>query len=298
LRIRIGSRGSALALWQAEHVQARLRERGHEVSIQVITTTGDKLQDRRLEAVGGKGAFLKEIEEAMLAGEVDLAVHSLKDVPTALPDGLGLVAVLERADPRDAWIATSGQPLEALPAGARVGTTSLRRRVQLLEKRRDLAIEDLRGNVDTRLRKLREGGFDAIVLAMAGLTRLGRAGEVTRPFEAAEFLPAPGQGVIALECRLGDEDVAAAVAPIHHAPTHRAVQAERGFLAALGGGCNVPLGAYATAENGAMTLRAFVADADGTRLLRAQKTGPDPAALGQAVAGELLSRGAAALLGR
>jgi hydroxymethylbilane synthase len=287
-----------LALWQAEHVKARLAELGHEVSIQVITTTGDRLQDRRLEAVGGKGAFLKEIEEAMIAGEVDLAVHSLKDVPTALPDGLGLVAVLERADPRDAWIASSGRRLEGLPPGARVGTTSLRRRVQLLEKRRDVAIEDLRGNVDTRLRKLREGGFDAIVLAMAGLTRLGRAGEVTEPFEATEFLPAPGQGVIALECRLRDEDVTAAVAPLHHAPTHRAVQAERGFLAALGGGCNVPLGAYATGEDGAMTLRAFVADPEGTRVLRAEKTGEDPAELGRAVAGELLSRGASALLGR
>src|SRR5262245_44198212 len=171
MRIRIGSRGSMLALWQAEHVKARLAELGHDVSIQVITTTGDRLLDRRLETVGGKGAFLKEIEEAMLAGEIDLAVHSLKDVPTALPDGLGLVAVLERADPRDAWIASSGRPLAELPAGARVGTTSLRRRVQILEKRRDLVIEDLRGNVDTRLRKLREGAFDAIVLAMAGLVR-------------------------------------------------------------------------------------------------------------------------------
>jgi hydroxymethylbilane synthase len=298
MRIRIGSRGSTLALWQAEHVKARLAELGHDASIQVITTTGDKLQDQRLESVGGKGAFLKEIEEAMLAGEVDLAVHSLKDVPTALPDGLGLVAALERADPRDAWISASGQRFDALPSAARVGTTSLRRRVQLLEKRRDLVIEDLRGNVDTRLRKLREGGYDAIVLAMAGLTRLGRAHEVTQAFDAAEFLPAPGQGVIALECRLRDRDVIAAVAPLHHAPTQRAVQAERGFLAALGGGCNVPLGAYATGDDGAMRLRALVADPEGRRLLRAERSGGDPAELGKAVAGELLDRGAAALLGR
>jgi hydroxymethylbilane synthase len=287
-----------LALWQAEHVRDRLVALGHEVSIHVITTTGDRMQDRRLEAVGGKGAFLKEIEEAMLAGEIDLAVHSLKDVPTVLPEGLGLVAVLERADPRDAWIASSGRRLEALPPGARVGTTSLRRRVQLLERRRDLAIDDLRGNVDTRLRKLREGAYDAIVLAMAGLVRLGRAGEVTQPFDAAEFLPAPGQGVIGLECRLDDADVQAAVAPLHHAPTHRAVVAERGFLAALGGGCNVPLGAHATGADGALTLRAFVADPDGTRVLRAEATGNDAADLGRGVAGELLARGAAALLGR
>jgi len=271
---------------------------GHQVELHKITTTGDQVLDRRLESIGGKGAFLKEIEEAMLAGQVDLAVHSLKDVPTVLPDGLGLVAVLQRADPRDAWIASSGQPLDALPAGARVGTTSLRRRVQLLEKRRDVAIEDLRGNVDTRLRKLREGAYDAIVLAMAGLTRLGRAHEVTRPFEATELLPAPGQGVITLECRLRDTDVMEAVAPLHHAPTHRAVQAERGFLAALGGGCNVPLGAYATGGDGALTLRAFVSDPEGTRLLRAERSGADPAQLGRDVAGELISRGAPALLGR
>jgi hydroxymethylbilane synthase len=298
VKIRIGSRGSALAIWQAEHVRDRLAALGHDVSIQVITTTGDRMQDKRLEAVGGKGAFLKEIEEAMLAGEVDLAVHSLKDVPTVLPDRLGLVAVLERADPRDAWIAASGQRLEALPPWARVGTTSLRRRVQLLEKRRDVAIQDLRGNVDTRLRKLREGGYDAIVLAMAGLKRLGRAHEVTQPFDPTDFLPAPGQGVIGLECRLRDTEVIEAVAPLHDASTHRAVLAERGFLAALGGGCNVPLGAYATGQNGSMVLRAFVADPDGTRVLRVEQSGADPEELGRAVAAELLARGAAALLGR
>jgi hydroxymethylbilane synthase len=298
MKIRIGSRGSALALWQAHHVEARLRELGHEVAIEVITTTGDRLQDKRLEVVGGKGAFLKEIEEAMLAGQIDLAVHSLKDVPTALPEGLGLVAVLERADPRDAWISASGATLDALPAGARVGTTSLRRRAQLLARRRDLRVEDLRGNVDTRLRKLREGALDAIVLAMAGLVRLGRAQEVTQPLDAAEFLPAPGQGVIGLECRLRDEAVAEAVAPLHHAPTHRAVIAERGFLAALGGGCNVPLGAHATTDEAAMRLSTFVADPEGKKVLRAEVRGTDAAELGRSAAGELLAQGAAALLGR
>lgn len=298
MKIRIGSRGSALALWQAGHVRERLSALGHDIEIKVITTTGDRMQDKRLEVVGGKGAFLKEIEEAMLAGEIDLAVHSLKDVPTALPDGLGLVAVLERADPRDAWISASGASLSALPARARVGTTSLRRRAQILERRRDLAVEDLRGNVDTRLRKLRDGAYDAIVLAMAGLVRLGRASEVTEPLETSEFLPAPGQGVIGLECRLRDGAVTSAVAPLHHAPTHRAVVAERGFLAALGGGCNVPLGAHAVANGDAMTLRAFVADPEGRRLLRAEATAADPAELGRQVAADLLGRGAAALLGR
>jgi hydroxymethylbilane synthase len=285
-------------MWQARHVEGRLRELGHNVSIEVITTTGDRLQDKRLETVGGKGAFLKEIEEAMLAGEVDLAVHSLKDVPTALPDGLGLVAMLERADPRDAWISASGAALDALPAGARIGTTSLRRRAQLLARRRDLRVEDLRGNVDTRLRRLREGAFDAIVLAMAGLVRLGRAQEVTQPLDAGAFLPAPGQGVIGLECRLGDRAVAEAVAPLHHAPTHRAVTAERGFLAALGGGCNVPLGAHAVADDGALRLRAFVADPEGRTILRADVRGANPDELGRWAARELLGQGASALLGR
>jgi hydroxymethylbilane synthase len=298
VKIRIGSRGSTLALWQAGHVRERLAELGHEASVQVITTTGDRMQDRRLELVGGKGAFLKEIEEAMLDCEIELAVHSLKDVPTALPAGLGLVAVLERADPRDAWVSASGASLSELAPGARVGTTSLRRRAQLLARRPDLLVQDLRGNVDTRLRKLHEGAYEAVVLAMAGLVRLGRAGEVTHALDAAEFLPAPGQGVIALECRLGDEAVSAAVAPLHHAPTQRAVVAERGFLAALGGGCNVPLGAHARGNDTELELRAFVADPEGRQLLRAERRGADPAELGRAVAGELLARGAATLLGK
>lgn len=296
MKVRIGSRGSLLALWQAHHVRDRLAALGHEVEVKVITTTGDRLQDRRLESVGGKGAFLKEIEEAMLAGEIDLAVHSLKDVPTALPEGLGLVAVLERADPRDAWIARGGASLDAIPRGARVGTTSLRRRAQLLARRPDLAVEDLRGNVDTRLRKLKEGAFDAILLAMAGLTRLGRTEEVTTPLDASEFLPAPGQGVIALECRRDDPATAAAVQPLHHEGTQRAVTAERGFLAALGGGCNVPLGAHAADEAGALRLCAFVSDGEGRRFLRCESRGADAQALGRAVADDLLGQGAAALL--
>ena len=252
--IRIGSRGSALARWQAEHVQGRLAGLGHQATIHLITTTGERVQDRRLEAVGGKGAFLKEIEEAMLAGEIDLAVHSLKDVPTALPPGLRLCAVLERADPRDALLSRAGLELNKLPAGSRVGTTSLRRRAQVAALRPDLVLQDLRGNVDTRIRKLRQGSCDAIVLAAAGLDRLGRRGEATEVLEPELFVPAPGQGAIALECRQDDDAVAAVVAPLDHPPTARAVAAERALLAGLRGGCNVPLGAYAVEDDGALRL--------------------------------------------
>jgi hydroxymethylbilane synthase len=294
-RIRIGTRGSALALWQANHVRDRLVSLGHEIELKVIVTTGDRVLDRRLENVGGKGAFLKEIEEAMLAREIDLAVHSLKDVPTALPAGLGLCAVLERADPRDALL-SAGAPLSGLPKGAVVGTTSLRRQALLRMLRPDLVLEDLRGNVDTRIRRLREGRFDAILLAMAGLTRLGRAGEVTEALDPRVFLPAPGQGAIALECRDGDDAVRAAVAAVHHAATARAVTAERAFLAALGGGCNVPLGAHAFSAEAEVELAGFVAAVDGSTMLRGESRGDDPAAVGQALARELLARGAGPLL--
>jgi hydroxymethylbilane synthase len=297
LRIRLGTRGSALALWQAEHVRARLEALGHEVVRRVITTTGDRLLDRRLEAVGGKGAFLKEIEEAMQAGEVDLAVHSLKDVPTALSEGLVLCAILERADPRDALLSAGPRLLE-LPAGATVGTTSLRRRAQLRALRPDLVLADLRGNVDTRIRRRREGHFDAIVLAMAGLERLGRAGEVTEALDACRFVPAPGQGAIALECRADDPRVRDAVTPLDHAPTARAVTAERAFLAALGGGCNVPLGAHAFAVGDGLELVGFVAGTDGGALVRGERRGADPSALGRALAEDLRARGVDALLGR
>jgi hydroxymethylbilane synthase len=295
-RIRIGTRGSALALWQAEHVRARLRALGHEVGLRVITTTGDRVLDRGLESVGGKGAFLKEIEEAMLAQEADLAVHSLKDVPTALPAGLSLCAILERADPRDALL-SSGMRLADLPIGARVGTTSLRRRALLREARPELVLADLRGNVDTRIQRLRQGRVDAILLAMAGLTRLGRAAEVTEALDPRQFVPAPGQGAIALECREEDAAVREAVAPLEHAPTTRAVTAERAFLAALGGGCNLPLGAYAFAVDGGLELVGFVAAVAGPGLLRGERRGPDPDGLGRALADDLRSRGADALLG-
>jgi len=295
--IRIGTRGSVLALWQAEHVKARVEALGHGVELRVITTTGDRLLDRRLESVGGKGAFLKEIEEAMLAREVDLAVHSLKDVPTVLPDGLSLCAVLERADPRDALVSTGMRLLE-LPAGATVGTTSRRRQALVRALRPDLVLADLRGNVDTRIRRLREGAFDAILLAMAGLTRLGRADEVTEALDPRAFVPAPGQGAIALECRDADAAVREAVLSLDHRPTARAVAAERAFLAALGGGCNVPLGAHAFAADGRLDLVGFVAEDGGPGFVRGERHGEGPEDLGRALADDLLSRGARALLGR
>jgi len=292
LRIRIGTRASLLAMWQAEHVRDLLVAGGHEVELHKITTTGDQVLDRRLESIGGKGAFLKEIEEALLAGQVDLAVHSLKDVPTALPTGLTLCAFLERADPRDALLSNSGRRLESLPAGSRVGTTSLRRSSQVKAMRPDLHVDDLRGNVDTRIRRLRERHFDAVLLAMAGLVRLGRTGEVTQVLDPDSFVPAPGQGAIALECRQADEAVRSAASALHHEATARAVAAERTFLAALEGGCNVPLGAHASPIAGGLRLKAFVARPDGSAVLRGEDSGDDPDALGRRVAADLLARGA------
>jgi len=296
MTLRIGSRGSALALWQAEHVKDRLAVLGQPATIEVIITTGDRVQDRRLESVGGKGAFLKEIEEALLEGRVDLAVHSLKDVPTALPDGLTLGAILERADPRDALLSSSGRGLRGLPAGARIGTTSLRRQAQIRALRPDLEVADLRGNVDTRIRKLGEGSYDAIVLALAGLIRLGRVSEVTEVLDSRLLLPAPGQGALALECRQDDEATAALAARLNHPPTSRAVTAERSLLQALQGGCNVPLGALAEADGEGLRLAAFVGRADGSALVRGEAKGTDPVGLGQALASDLLSRGAADLI--
>lgn len=294
--IRIGTRGSALARWQAEHVKQRLAALGHPAELVVITTTGDRLLDGRLEGVGGKTAFLKEIEEALLARDVDLAVHSLKDVPTTLPDGLALCALLSRADPRDALVSASGRPLVELPAGARVATSSLRRQAQLHALRPQLTLVDLRGNVDTRLRKLRAGQCEAVVLAMAGLERLGRAAEVTEAFDPSVLLPAPGQGVVALECRADDAELWAKVAPLHDPASSQAVIAERAFLAALGGGCNVPLAAFAEAQLGTLRLRVFVAALDGSRELRGEATGSEPEALGRGLAAQLVSRGVRALL--
>lgn len=306
MKLRIGTRGSKLALWQAEHIRDRLAAWPgvEEVSLTIIKTTGDRVQDVALSAVGGKGLFTKEIEEALLRRDVDLAVHSMKDMPSLLPDGCVLAAVPERVDPRDAWVVPANGPAaswDELPAGAVVGTSSLRRAAQLRALRPDLAIVALRGNVDTRLRKLDEGVDDmrAIVLACAGLRRLGWGGRIEREIPTEVMLPAVGQGALAIEARDGDEPVLAILrAALEHAPTRAATTAERAFLARLEGGCQVPIAGHATLSGDTLWLRGLVASVDGREVVRGERSGPaaDAAALGLALAEELLSRGAKALL--
>jgi hydroxymethylbilane synthase len=294
--LRIGSRGSKLALWQANHVAARLRGHGHEVSITVIHTTGDKITDVALSKVGGKGIFTKEIEEALAAGEIDLAVHSLKDLPTELPEAFELAAVGEREDVRDAFLSVKYASLAELPQGAVVGTSSLRRQAQLLKMRPDLQIVSLRGNVDTRLRKLREGACDAILLAAAGVSRLEMTELVRERLPVELLCPAAGQGALGIEIRRGDEATRAALAFFDHRPTRRAVECERALLAALGGGCQVPIGAHATVNGEEIRLRAICATPDGSRVLREECCGAEPLAVGRAAAEALLRRGAGEIL--
>lgn len=296
----IGTRGSRLAVWQAEWVQARLREAipGLAVTVQTIKTSGDKILDVPLAAIGGKGLFVKEIEEALLAGDIDLAVHSMKDVPTALPKGLEIVGVPMREDPRDALISGKAPSLDALPHGARVGTSSLRRQAQLQHYRADLRIEMLRGNLDTRLRKLREGQFDAIVLAAAGLKRMGWGAEVTEFLPTDVSLPAIGQGALGLEGRSDDHFVRELVLRLDHAPTRIAVTAERALLERLEGGCQVPIAAHATVSGDTLTLDALVASVNGRQLVRERIEGPATEArnLGVQLAERLLGRGGDAIL--
>ena len=289
----IGSRGSALALWQARHIAAALEALGAQTRLEIIKTTGDKITDVPLANVGGKGLFTKEIEEALLAGSIDLAVHSLKDVPTALPSGLTLAAFPEREDPRDAWI---GKPLAEMQTGARVGTSSLRRSAQLKAMGRGFAIENLRGNVDTRLRKLEEGRYDAIVLAAAGLRRLGWSHRIQELLDPSVMCPAVGQGSLAIETR---EDGGAGhtfAARLDHADTRARVTAERSLLATLEGGCQVPIGAHATLEGSSLHLRAIVASADGSRVVRDELRGEDAMALGHMLGERMLSSGAREIL--
>jgi hydroxymethylbilane synthase len=268
-RIRLGTRGSPLALAQAREVRQRLIAAHPDlaaagaVEIVVIRTTGDRVQDRTLAEIGGKGLFTKEIEEALIAGAIDAAVHSMKDVPTFLPDGLEIACLLPREDPRDAFISTRAKSLADLPAGAIVGTASLRRQCQVLNRRPDLKVVPLRGNVDTRLRKLAAGECDATLLALAGLRRLGRADAVTAVLEPEDMLPAVAQGAIGLECRSTDATTKALLAPLDHADTHVCVLAERGLLAALDGSCRTPIAALATLGQGALTLRGLVISLDG-----------------------------------
>ena len=290
--ITIASRGSQLALWQARWVERRLGELGYSVQIQVIRTTGDKITDVPLARVGTKGLFTKEIEEALLAGEAQLAVHSLKDLPTELPPGLVLAAVPEREDPRDAVL---GKRLDELPPGARVGTSSLRRAAQLHRLRPDLMVASVRGNLDTRVRKLEEGQFDALLLAAAGLNRLGWADRIAEILPPEVMCPAVGQGALAIETTAEGRAVAE---PLDHPATHAAVLAERAVLHALGGGCQVPIGAYAALRDGTLHLQAVVIAPDASRLVRAEAHGPATEAerLGAALGAELLSRGGAGIL--
>jgi len=298
MKIVIGSRGSSLALWQANWVKDRLAAAGHEIEIQIIKTSGDKLQNALLAASGTKGLFIKEIEEALLSGQVDLAVHSMKDLPTDLPEGLEVSAVPEREDPHDVLVATDGPSLQELPRGARVGTSSLRRQSQLLALRPDLKIVPLRGNVDTRLRKLDRGECEALVLAGAGLRRLGLASRITIWFKEEDLCPAVGQGALAIEVSIKNTAVREAVAPLDHRSTHQAVRAERSVLQALGGGCQLPIAAYARHDSGELHLAGVVADPAGTRVLRAKASGKqeDPEGLGKRVAKELIDQGAHELL--
>jgi hydroxymethylbilane synthase len=270
-KLRIGTRGSALAMWQAQWVLDALRRAhpGLEVVIEVIRTTGDRVQTAPLPAIGATGLFTKEIENALLEGAVDVAVHSLKDLPTRLADGLALSAVPAREDPADALVAAPGRALQTLPRGGRLLTGSMRRRAQVLHRRPDLSVEGVRGNVQTRLRKFDESGADAIVLACAGLARLGLGGRIAERLEPADFVPAPGQGALGVETRADDARTLALCGALDVLELRLAVTAEREFLAALGGGCQVPIGAYARpGAAGGLALTGMVAAPDGSRLLK------------------------------
>jgi hydroxymethylbilane synthase len=294
--LRIGSRGSQLALWQANHVASLLRAQGHTVDIEIIKTTGDKITDVALSLVGTKGMFTKEIEEALAANTIDLAVHSLKDVPTELMAGFELAAIMKREDARDAFVSAKYGSINALPRGARVGTSSLRRQAQLRALRPDLELHPLRGNVDTRLRKLEQGEYDAIILASAGLHRLGRTEFVREILGAEVMCPAAGQGALGIETRKDDEATRNHLAFLDDADARATTECERAALNALGGGCQVPIGAYAQATAGKLRLRAIVARPDGSELLRAEQIGADAEHLGRLVGEELLAKGAQRIL--
>lgn len=297
--VTIASRGSPLALWQSNWVAARLREAhpGLTVSIHQVKTTGDRFQQASLQAIGGKGAFTKEITEAILSGDADVAVHSLKDLPTASEPGLRVWAHPPRFDPRDAWIGRGGQRFTDLAADARVATGSLRRRAQLLHRHPGVTVLDIRGNVETRLRKFDEGDMAGMFLAAAGLERLGLAGRITDRLPLSEFLPAPGQGALAVEGR-EDATAAALLQPLDDADTRHCVEAERGFLAELEAGCQVPIAAWAEIAGNDVVLDGLVASLDGARLVRDRGQGPraQAEAVGRGLARRLVERGAGAIL--
>jgi hydroxymethylbilane synthase len=298
--IRIATRKSALALWQAEYVKARLEAShpGLKVSLVPMVSRGDKLLDAPLAKIGGKGLFVKELETALMENEADIAVHSMKDVPMEFPEGLGLYCICEREDPRDAFVSNHFDSLDALPPGSVVGTSSLRRQAQLLARRPDLKIQFLRGNVNTRLAKLDAGEYDAIILAAAGLIRLGFGERIRSSIGVDESLPAGGQGAVGIECRTTDSELHALLECLNHAPTATRVVAERALNKRLNGGCQVPIACYAVLEGEQLWLRGLVGQPDGTLLLRAEGRAPaaDAEALGVRVAEQLLDQGAEQIL--
>ncbi|MFQ6574858.1 hydroxymethylbilane synthase [Pseudomonas sp. UM16] len=298
--IRIATRKSALALWQAEYVKARLQQAhpGLLVTLVPMVSRGDKLLDSPLSKIGGKGLFVKELETALLENQADIAVHSMKDVPMDFPEGLGLYCICEREDPRDAFVSNTFKSLDELPAGSIVGTSSLRRQAQLLTRRPDLEIRFLRGNVNTRLAKLDAGEYDAIILAAAGLIRLGFEDRITCAISVDDSLPAGGQGAVGIECRSADHQIHALLAPLHHQDTADRVTAERALNKHLNGGCQVPIACYAVLEGDQLWLRGLVGEPSGGKLLTAQARAPRIAAeaLGVEVAQDLLEQGAEEIL--
>jgi hydroxymethylbilane synthase len=299
--LRIGTRGSALALWQARSIaRALLEATGGEPEIVIIKTSGDKFQQTSFSQIGTKGVFIKELEDALLEERIDLAVHSMKDVPTETPEGLTIAAIGKREDARDALLSLSGATLASLPQGARVGTSSLRRQSQLLYARRDLRMLELRGNVDTRIQKLRRGDYDAIVLAKAGLDRLGLSANISEVLPPEVSLPAAGQGAIGIEARAGDTETLRVLTGLEDGETRSAVSAERFALAGLGGGCQVPIGAWGRVENNRLALDVAVLSPDGKQRMWEQDSGSptEPDAIGKRIAQKLRECGAAALLDR
>jgi hydroxymethylbilane synthase len=297
-RVIIATRRSRLALWQAEHVKQRLQalHAGVSVDLLPLSTRGDELLDRRLNEAGGKGLFVKELETALAERRADIAVHSMKDVPADLPEGFALGAILEREDPRDAFVSMKFNSLDEMPKGAVVGTSSLRRAAQIAHRHPRLELRLLRGNVETRLAKLDRGEYDAVILAVAGLVRLGLAARIRSRLEADDSLPAPGQGAIGIECLQERADVLGLLAPLSDAAAVRCVRAERAVSRALGGSCTVPLGAYAEPAGAGLRLRALVASADGKRIARADCRGEDADGIALAAVEELRRQGAAEIL--
>jgi hydroxymethylbilane synthase len=298
--LKIATRQSPLALWQAEHIRARLEAMHADLTVELVTfvTQGDKILDTPLAKIGGKGLFVKELEAALMDGRADLAVHSMKDVPMALPEGLSLAVICEREDPLDAFVSNHYASFADLPQGAKVGTSSLRRKCQILKARPDLEIIDLRGNVGTRLSKLDDGQYDAIILASAGLRRLGLAERIRHTIQPDVSLPAVGQGALGLECRSQDQAVLDLILPLMHAETNVCVRAERAFNAYLEGGCQVPIAGYATLQNGQLQIEGRVGSVDGQTILKAVQFGaPEQAEmLGEELAKALLAQGAGELL--